>query len=135
MRKILALAVVTTFAVAIVLSAAAASSTTLTVTPSSSQGWVVYGDPGASVTFVDGPATPPLGSGSIRLQIPADGNAFTNIRQPGYAGTLLSSLTALDYYTYVNHFVDGQAPYLLLNIDTDNDGVADDFLFFEPVYQ
>jgi hypothetical protein len=47
----------------------------------------------------------------------------------------LSSLTALDYYTYVNHFVDSQAPYLLLNIDTDNDGLADDFLFFEPVYQ
>jgi hypothetical protein len=65
-----------------------------------------------------------------------DGADTAQARQPGYAGTLLSSLTALSYSTFVE--VDGsggQAPYLILSIDNTGDGTADANLFFEPVYQ
>lgn len=135
MNRALAFIITATLAVAFALTAYAASSTTLTVTPTSLQGWQIQGDPGTSVAFVDGPSTPPLGSGSVRMQIPADGDLFTNLRHPGYAGTPLASLTDLDYYTYVTTNMGGQAPYLILNVDTNNDGVTDDLLFFEPVYQ
>jgi len=135
MRRKFILAMIAILATLFTFAAYAASSTTLNVTPSTLQGWQIDGDPGTSVTFVDGPATPPLGSGSVRLQIPANGDLFTNLRHPGYAGTTLSSLTALDYYTYVTQNMGGQAAYLILNVDTDNDGVTDDLLFFEPVYQ
>src|SRR2546421_837772 len=135
MNKVFALIITATLAIAFALTAYAASSTTLTVTPTSLQGWQIQGDPGTSVTFVDGPSTPPLGSGSVRMQIPANGDLFTNLRQPNYAGTPLANLTTLNYYTYVTNNVDGQAPYLILNVDTDNDGISDDRLFFEPVYQ
>ena len=129
------LALMATFAVTFALTASAASSTTLTVTPVNLQGWQIQGDPGTFVTFTDGPSTPPLGSGSVRLQIPANGDLFTNLRNPNYAGTPLAGLSALDYYTFVTNYVDGQAPYLILNVDTDNDGISDDRLFLEPVYQ
>ena len=135
MRKSLILAIAATVAIAVGFGVLAASSTTLTVTPANLQGWQIQGDPGTSVTFVDGPLTPPLGSGSVRFQIPANGDLFTNLRNPNYAGTPLAGLTSLDYFTYVTNNVDGQAPYLILNVDTDNDGISDDRLFFEPVYQ
>lgn len=117
------------------VAALASSSTTYVVTPTSLQGWQISGDPGTAVAFVDGPATPPLGSGSLEFRIPANGDLFANLRQPNYAGTRLNSLTALSYSTYVQQNVFGQAAYLILNIDNDGDGVADDRLFFEPVYQ
>ncbi len=135
MRKVLVLAIAAVMTTALSFSGHAASSTTLTVTALNLQGWQIDGDPGTSITFVDGPQTPPLGSGSVRLQIPANGDLFTNLRQPGFAGTPLTSLTALEYFSYVSQNTDGQASYLILNIDTDNDGATDDLLFFEPVYQ
>ena len=63
------------------------------------------------------------------------------MRNPNYNGVKLTSLTALNYSTYVQQFVDGQAPYILLNIDLNGDGVfdvdsgPDDQIFFEPAYQ
>jgi hypothetical protein len=135
-RKILALTITVCCALALSgLVTLAASSNTLTVTPANLQGWLIDGDPGTSVTFVDGPATPPLGSGSVEMRIPADGDLFTNLRHPGYAGKRLDSLTTLSYSTYVQRNLSGQAPYLILNLDNDGDGLTDDLLFFEPVYQ
>ena len=135
MKNVLLFGIVATIFVALGISSLAASSTTLTVTPANLQGWQIQADPGTLVTFVDGPGTPPLGSGSVRTQIPANGDLFANLRNPNYAGTPLASLTALDYYTYVANNVGGQAHYLILNVDTNNDGAYDDLLFFEPVYQ
>src|SRR5947209_8546009 len=135
MRRILILiATVVALAAVPFVAAFASSSTTYVVTPTSLQGWQTSGDSGTTITFVDGPATPPLGSGSLELRIPANGDLFANLRQPGYAGTRLESLTALSYSTYVQRNIFGQAPYLILNIDTDGNGSVDDLLFFEPVY-
>jgi hypothetical protein len=91
------------------------------------------------LTWISYPATPPLGVGSAQLSIaqtPGAGDLAAQLRNPNYAGTKLSDLTALSYSTYVQQFGSGgQAPYLILNIDLDNNGTTDDQLFFEPVYQ
>ncbi|MDQ3812789.1 MAG: hypothetical protein M3347_02425, partial [Armatimonadota bacterium] len=99
-----------------------------------------------SVTFVNGPGTPPLGRGSVELRVGSDGNSTAQIRHPGYAGTVLpdptaatpaaNELTALSYNTYVQSGGSGgQSPMLVLLIDNDNNNTVDDQLFFEPVYQ
>ncbi|MBD0369865.1 MAG: hypothetical protein ICV60_03360 [Pyrinomonadaceae bacterium] len=113
---------------------------TVVVTPASLNGWTISEVPTQTdVDFVNGPGTPPLGTGSAQLSIastPGAGDQAAQLRNPNYAGTKLSDLTALSYSTYVQSFGSGgQAPYILLNIDLDNNGTIDDFLFFEPVYQ
>ncbi|HEX8181042.1 MAG TPA: thrombospondin type 3 repeat-containing protein [Pyrinomonadaceae bacterium] len=135
----------------------AALTTTTVVTPTNltATGWQIViapseltptPTPTPSVTFVRGPGTPPLGIGSAEFRVGADGDAAAQLRQTNYAGTVLpnpsptpaaaNELSALGYSTYAQSGgSSGQAPYLLLNIDNDNDGTADDFLFFEPVYQ
>jgi hypothetical protein len=123
-------------AISVILLPTTALMATLKVTPSSLQGWQTQASGTASVTFEQGPATPPLGVGSAELRVGSDGNSDAQLRHPGYAGTMLSNLTTLSYSTYVEQFGSGgQAPYLILNVDNNGDGVADDQLFFEPVYQ
>lgn len=80
--------------------------------------------------------TPPLGIGSAHLTPGSDGGLNAQVRNTAFAGVRLDSITALSYSTYVD--VDGsggQAPYMNLLIDQNGDGVSDDQLFFEPVYQ
>jgi Domain of unknown function DUF11/Carboxypeptidase regulatory-like domain len=132
--------------------------TTFTVLPGQMQDWQTQTSPGAqptpastpSVSFVNGPATPPLGSGSAQFSVGSDGGAIAQLRQPDYAGTALpnpspdpdnpnpagNELTELKYSTYVQ--VGGsasQAPYIILDVDYDNNGTVDDHLVFEPQYQ
>ena len=91
--------------------------------------------------LVVGPATPPLGIVSHEFQIGSDGDSFETLRQPGFDGVRLDDIREMSYSTFVQMFGSGgQAPYLLLNLDNNNDGVfdlnnGDDQLFFEPVYQ
>jgi uncharacterized repeat protein (TIGR01451 family) len=143
------------FAIIIVM---ADVTTTYTVYPGNMQDWQTQTIPGAQptpastpyVSFVNGPATPPLGSGSAELGVGSDGSAFAQLRQPDYAGTVLpnpspdpdnpnpagNELTELRYSTYVQ--VGGsasQAPYIILDVDYDNNGTVDDHLVFEPQYQ
>jgi uncharacterized repeat protein (TIGR01451 family) len=122
---------------------------TLVVTNSNLQGWVpsavdvgpggggVLGTiPPASTFLGAGFETPPAGVGSVHFSVGSDGADAARMRHGGYAGVLLSNLTALSYSTFTE--VDGsggQSPYLILSIDTNGDTTADDFLFFEPVYQ
>ncbi|HYX30858.1 MAG TPA: DUF11 domain-containing protein, partial [Pyrinomonadaceae bacterium] len=127
------------------------------VTPTALQDWQIRNTAGAqptpastpSVTFVNGPDTPPLSNGSVQLSVGSDGSAAAQLRQPDYAGTVLpnpnpspdafpagNELTALSYSTYVQ--VGGsasQAPYIILDVDYDNNGTIDDHLVFEPQYQ
>ncbi|HTD81197.1 MAG TPA: right-handed parallel beta-helix repeat-containing protein, partial [Thermoplasmata archaeon] len=76
-----------------------------------------------------------MGAGSAFLTVGSDGDGGVQLRQPDYTGTLLTDLTALSYSTYVSTFMGCQAPYLILGMDTDEDGLVDDALFFEPCYQ
>ena len=91
--------------------------------------------PTAGTQFVAGPAPAPLGAGSALLTVGSDGDGGVQLRQPAYGGTLLADLTVLSYTTYVSAYMGCQAPYLILGLDTDGDGVVDDALFFEPCYQ
>jgi hypothetical protein len=112
-------------------------SATTVVTPEFSAGWHTQtSGTTQSVTFENGPASPPLGAGSVELSVGADGNGAAQIRNSLYAGVKLSNITELSYAAYVDQDGSGgQAPYVLLNVDYDNNGTIDDFLFFEPVYQ
>jgi hypothetical protein len=126
------------------------ATTTLTVYPGNLEGWQIQTStspaPTPEVRFVFGPGTPPLGRGSVELRVGPHGDSAAQLRHPGYAGTLLpnpspttpaaNELTGLSYSTYVQQpGSGGQAPYIILNVDYNNDGTADDNLFFEPLYQ
>ena len=93
--------------------------------------WTVTdGDSSVNLSFVSGPATPPLGVGSAQFQIGADGNQDIILRDDAdISGTALSALTQLSYSTYEQQYLDGQAVYLSLVLSNG------DRLYFEPVYQ
>jgi hypothetical protein len=129
------------FAAVALATAATAVAATVTVSPGSPDGWAVNNDTcGAattgSVSFVTGPGTPPAGSGSLALTVGSNGDSYPTLRNSGYNGVRLASITALDYWTYVSHAGAGsQAAYIDLYIDNTGDGVKDDTITFEPVYQ
>jgi uncharacterized repeat protein (TIGR01451 family) len=119
-----------------------AAATLTFVTPDTPNGWqtrLVTSNPATvlpTATFVNGPETPPAGSGSLKLTVGDNGDNAAEVRYSGAAGVLLSSITSLSYSTYVTSFGSGgQAPYIILNLDEDANGSVDDQLFFEPVYQ
>jgi hypothetical protein len=142
MRKhSLALAVVFALALA---SAGAALAATIIVTPSNTDGWTAVHESCSAVpttgsqAFVNGPGTPPAGSGSYELRTGLNPQSYETFRQKDYNGTKLSNVTSLTYWTYVQSFganSSGQAPYIDLYVDNNNDGVRDDTLTFEPIYQ
>jgi hypothetical protein len=106
------------------------------VTPSSMGGWafyktdtgVNYGAGDAVAEMVNGPATPPLGTGSAHFNTGSDGFQSAQLRNSSWAGTLLSDITSLSYSTYVTSWNGQQAPFL--NIYLSNG----DKLWFEPDY-
>ena len=110
--------------------------TTVVVSPVNMDGWAfLVTSPDGTGNFAVGPATSPLGLGSAHLFTGTHGDESAQIRNVNYQYTKLSDLTALSYWTYVTLWNGQQLPYIILNIDTDGDGVTDDLLFFEPAYQ
>jgi hypothetical protein len=125
-------------------SATVALAATVTVTPTSTDGWTTVHESCNAVpttgsqSFVNGPATPPAGTGSYEFRIGANPQSYETFRQRDFNGTRLSSLTSLDYWTYVSQSgtgSSGQAVYIDIYIDNNGDGVRDDILTFEPIYQ
>jgi len=104
--------------------------------------WFYYAQQTGGVTPVNGPASPPLGTGSMRM--------FTGPGNPGcptpggggkawlstysHDNTLLSAITTFSYSTYVTTGQPGIAPALNLYVDLDGNGSRDTTLVFEPVY-
>jgi hypothetical protein len=135
----------TTLGIAALLSSAGfalAGGPTLEVSPSNMQGWFTaistdgVNPASASAGFVNGPATPPLGTGSAQLNVGAFGGGAARFRTSQYGGVLLGTITELGYSTYTQATqTPGLAPYLQLRLDYNNDGVQDDILHFEPEYQ
>jgi hypothetical protein len=85
-------------------------------------------------SFVNGPDTPPLGTGSANLAVGngsanGGGDGASELRNTSFAGIALSSLTALSYSSYVTSNNGSQAPYLRLYLSNG------DSIFFEPPYQ
>ena len=113
---------------------------TVDVTPTSMGNWsfdnrdangIVGAEATASGGMVTGPATPPVGTGSANL---ATGNGTTGgdgaeeIRNTGYVGLALSSISALSYSTFATAWNGQQLPYLVLYLSNN------DRLWFEPAY-
>ena len=111
------------------------SNTTIVVTIADMDGWAFQTSGTASAGFAPGPGTPPLGVGSLHMAVGADGDSGAQLRNADFAGTALGDVTTLAYDTYVSAFMGCQAPYLIVNVDNDEDGASDDLLFFEPCYQ
>ncbi len=114
------------------------------VSPSNLNGWSIFATlansntPGGDGTFnfVTGPATPPIGTGSVHLNTGSSGEQTVQMRNGDWSGTPLSSLTTLGYSTYGTSWNGGQMTYLTLYIDLDGDlsNGYEDRIFFEPEY-
>lgn len=114
----------------------AAVCSTVVVTGSNPSGWTFsLSSPDGAAEFVEpAPGNPPAGQGAAYLYTGSDGSQSAAIRTGSYAGTPLANITSLGYCTYVKQWNDGQAPYIILRVDTDGNGTTDDLLFFEPEY-
>ncbi|MFN8519706.1 MAG: choice-of-anchor D domain-containing protein [Chloroflexota bacterium] len=91
---------------------------------------------GGSVGFMTGPATPPLGTGSLKVAT-TSGSSKAQLFNYSYAGRKLSDLTSLAYRTYrdpssTNSM--GQVPALNLEVDYAGTGSSYTALVFEPIY-
>lgn len=112
---------------------------TVTVSPGNLNGWQFIDDQNdttlsATGSFVTGPGTPPLGSGSAQLQvsIATEGQALI---KNAYGGQKLSNLQSLSYSTYVQTGNNTIAPSLQFSVDkdvTDNDTTWQGRVVFEP---
>jgi hypothetical protein len=107
------------------------ASITTVVTPGNMDGWVFSADAiGAVGQMVTGPGTPPLGSGSAQLAVPAgQGGNSSQLFETLSSPLALSSLTSLSYSTYDTANNGQQFPFLKLYLDNG------DALYFEPPYQ
>ena len=98
-----------------------------------------FGNPNpsyGSVTFVTGPAAPPRGIGSLRLQTNlGKGDGSAQMRSTRYGGVLLTNLTELTYYAYSAMNNGQQFPFLSLDVTCSSCVGGTDRLFFEPPYQ
>jgi len=119
-----------------------------TVSPSNLNGWATISQRTASSSFVNGPATPPSGVGSLHVQTGAGGSGpdlpSNDAGQGGktwfttqqFDGTALSVITALGYSTYVQSSPSSPTilPSLQFQVDLDGDGTYNTAMVFEPYY-
>jgi hypothetical protein len=99
--------------------------------------WVLFtrtGTPPTAAAFVTGPATPPLGDGSLRLQT-TTGSEKVFLFNYDHVTTRLADINALSYSTYRTAGAGQQLTALNMQVDF-NGAAADGFttLVFEPVY-
>jgi parallel beta-helix repeat protein len=132
----LRIALVLLFATALALGAApnqqlpsALAATTVVVSPESLNGWAFDGDgtTGGAGSFVAGPATSPLGSGSARLVLDGTTTSRELLRTFAFAGTRFDQITNLEYSSYRSSADAGNNLALALQFDTDynlTDGIT-----------
>jgi len=105
---------------------------TVVVTNTNPQGWVFFQEiPIGSGQFVEGPGTPPAGTGSAELTIDSTGREILTNAQ--FAGTRLDNITTLSYWT--NGSSNLLAPSLQFEVDSDLTDANNAFqgrLVFEP---
>jgi hypothetical protein len=93
------------------------SAATMVVHPLDPQGWgFVQETPTGSGQFVNGPAVPPMGTGSAELTVDSTGGVI--LANPAYGGMALSQISTLEYSTYRVSGGDALAPALQFNVDT-----------------
>jgi hypothetical protein len=96
--------------------------------------WVLYTRNAGNGAFVAGPATPPLGVGSLELTTPS-GADKVYVFNYDHVGTQLSAIDALGYATY--RTTGSLQQVTAINIEVDVNGAAPGgftTLVFEPVY-
>ena len=110
---------------------------TIVVSPPNLNGWFFFDDAGVGVGtggFEEGPATPPLGTGSAFLQV--DDVARHALGTFGYGGTRFDDLSELQYGSYqTTNPNPAYAPSLQFDIDYDLTDATNTFqgrLVFEP---
>lgn len=121
---------------ATIVLAGTASAATIVVTPGNLQGWG-FAEEGASGSgsFVNGPGTPPLGTGSARLTVNDTGRYLLGTY--ALAGTRLDAISALGYSTYRTAGNTALALALQMNFDRDvTDGITSwqGRLVYEPYF-
>jgi hypothetical protein len=96
--------------------------------------WVAYVRNAGSSAFEQGPATPPLGSGSLRISTPTGADKLT-VFNFDHNGTDLDAVDAMSYSTYRSAGSLQQVAALNLQVDV-NGAAPGGFttLVFEPVY-
>lgn len=103
-----------------VTGSSVAGASTQTVKQLQLSNWFGFNEgPAGSVgnaTLVPGPATPPSGTGSAKLQVDSTGRA--SLGTNAYKGTLLSQITGMDYWGYV---LGGTTNQLVLQFDVTYD--------------
>jgi hypothetical protein len=116
---------------AVGLFAFCANAGTINVTPSNMNGWTAENDGGTSSSFVAGPATAPLGTGSFQASLgtPTDSSAGVWLYTTAYDGLSLSSVTGLGLSTYESSASNGESFDIVLGLSNG------DWLYFEPRYQ
>jgi hypothetical protein len=107
--------------------------------PTPTKNWVFYTRNAATGAFIEGPSTPPLGTGTFQISTPT-GNDKGFLFNFDHTGTAISTITAISYSTYISTPGSSdarQAPSINIQIDK-NGGTFEvgDFstLVFEPVY-
>lgn len=99
--------------------------------------WVLYTRNAGTAVFRSGPATPPLGIGSLELTTPT-GADKVYLFNYDHIGTRLDTINAISYATYrAANPADNNVQLPALNIEVDFNGAAAGgytTLVFEPVY-
>jgi hypothetical protein len=119
------------------LPASLFSQTIVRVTDFNEQGWTKDELYLGKVHFANGPSKPPLHGGSLQFNAPVNGHGRqVRMRNDGYSGILLSSITQLSYSTFVQKAGSKRdAPLLVLLVDVDDDGEEDYHFSFDPRFQ
>jgi hypothetical protein len=106
----------------------------ITVTECNVSDWVKQPMGLATLRFVDGPS--PLLLGKASLQFDAPDKSFVRFRNKQYSGTPLSQITEFSYATYIEKTQSAaDAPFIVLQVDTNGDSIFDNNLVFNPTYQ
>jgi hypothetical protein len=118
------------------------ASSTVVVSPSDMHGWYFYDDQADAVLsdtsdhgFVTGPATPPIGTGSVHLTKTTTDKY--GIATTQFQGTALNEINTLQYSTYRASGTSAQVPSLGFDIDsdtTDGDTSYQGRLTYEPYF-
>jgi hypothetical protein len=93
--------------------------------------------PPGTGTHEEGPATPPLGTGSFELRTPSvpgpnPGAAKVQYLTDDYDGTKLADIDGIGYSTYLETPPGVAMAALNLRVDLDGNGTADAYMVFEP---
>lgn len=147
-KKLIALASVALFCTAAVLTAigtiAYAANFSDTVTEADiarqaentppTRNWVLYTRAAGNGAFRTGPATPPIGVGSLELVTPTGADKVTLFNYD-HVGTPLSDIDAISYSTYRTAGELQQVAALNIQVDVNGDAPGGfTTLVFEPVY-